>query len=323
MPNVDLPIMIVDDAKFSGAVIGRTLKNAGFKDLRTTSSAKQALSMLESRPVSVLLADWLMPEMDGLELASKVRQLDEATNHFTYIILLTAKEGDQALYQAFDQGVDDFINKSVMNQQLLPRIYAADRISAMQNRLLNENLLLVESNQRLKKHSLVDPLTGFGNLHYSINQLTATLKHARARQGAACLLVINIDNYQQLMKEHGKVILREIIVGTSRRLRQMVRPLDTVARLSNEEFAIVTHQPDSEHASAATYRRIFEALNVKTLKTSKGYVSLSASMCMSAADEQTGFPSAEKMLNVTKQQIPKARESGRLMVVRWRNPKKA
>ena len=122
MPNVDLPIMIVDDAKFSGAVIGRTLKNAGFKDLRTTSSAKQALSMLESRPVSVLLADWLMPEMDGLELASKVRQLDEATNHFTYIILLTAKEGDQALYQAFDQGVDDFINKSVMNQQLLPRI---------------------------------------------------------------------------------------------------------------------------------------------------------------------------------------------------------
>ena len=210
-----------------------------------------------------------------------------------------------------------------MNQQLLPRIYAADRISAMQNRLLNENLLLVESNQRLKKHSLVDPLTGFGNLHYSINQLTATLKHARARQGAACLLVINIDNYQQLMKEHGKVILREIIVGTSRRLRQMVRPLDTVARLSNEEFAIVTHQPDSEHASAATYRRIFEALNVKTLKTSKGYVSLSASMCMSAADEQTGFPSAEKMLNVTKQQIPKARESGRLMVVRWRNPKKA
>ena len=107
MPNADLPIMIVDDAKFSGAVIGRTLKAAGFKDIRTASSAQQGLAMLESRPVNVLIADWLMPEMDGLELAGRVRQLDEATNHFTYIMLLTAKEGDQALRQAFDQGVDD------------------------------------------------------------------------------------------------------------------------------------------------------------------------------------------------------------------------
>lgn len=323
MPNVDLPIMIVDDAKFSGAVIGRTLKNAGFKDIRTASSAPQGLAMLESRPVNVLIADWLMPETDGLELASRVRQLDEATNHATYIILLTAKEGEQALVEAFDHGVDDFINKSVMNQQLLPRIYAADRLSAMQNRLLKENQLLVESNQRLKKHSLVDPLTGFGNLHYAISRLTATIKHTQSRDGAACLLVINIDNYKTLMEEHGKAILREIIVGISRRLRQMVRPLDTVARLSNEEFAIITHQPDSEQASAGTYRRIFDSLNVKALKTSKGYVTIKASMCMSAADEDTGYPAAEKMLAITKQHIPNARESGRLMVVRWRNLKKA
>src|SRR3990167_9112091 len=140
MPNADLPIMIVDDAKFSGAVIGRTLKAAGYTDVRTASSAQQ---------------DLLMPEMDGLELAGRVRQLDESTNHFTYIMLLTAREGDQALMQAFDQGVDDFINKSAMNQQLLPRIYAADRLAGLQNRLLKENQLLVESNQRLKKNSLV------------------------------------------------------------------------------------------------------------------------------------------------------------------------
>ncbi len=324
MPNVDLPIMIVDDAKFSGAIISKTLKNAGFKDIRTASSAPQGLAMLESRPVNVLIADWLMPEMDGLELASRVRQLDEATNHATYIILLTAKEGDAALAEAFDSGVDDFINKSVMNQQLLPRIYAADRLSAFHNRLLKENQLLVESNQRLKKHSLVDPLTGFGNLHYALSRLTATMKHAQSRNdGAACLLVINIDNYKSLMAEHGKTILREIIVATSRRLRHLVRPLDTVARLSNEEFAIITHQPNGEQASAGAYRRIFDALNVKALKTSKGYVTIKASMCMSAADENTGFPAAEKMMAITKQHIPNARESGRLMVVRWRSLKKS
>lgn len=323
MPNPDLPIMIVDDAKFSGAVIGRTLKAAGFKDIRTASSAQQGLAMLESRPVNVLIADWLMPEMDGLELAGRVRQLDEATNHFTYIMLLTAKEGDQALRQAFDQGVDDFINKSVMNQQLLPRIYAADRLSSLHNRLLQENQLLVESNQRFKKHSLVDPLTGMGNGHFAIERLEATIKHAQSRQGAACVMIINIDNYQELMQQQGKNIMREIIVGTARRLRQLVRPLDVVARLSNEQFAIVTHQTDIMQANAVTYRRIYDALNVKALKTSKGFVTIKAAMCMSAADEETGFPAADKMLAITQQQIPNARETGRLMVIRWRTAKKS
>lgn len=321
MPNADLPIMIVDDAKFFGAVIGRTLKAAGFKDIRTASSAQQGLAMLESRPVNVLIADWLMPEMDGLELAGKVRQLDEATNHFTYIMLLTAKEGDQALRQAFDQGVDDFINKSVMNQQLLPRIYAADRLSCLHNRLLQENQLLVDSNQRFKKHSLIDPLTGMGNGHFAIERLSATIKHAQSRQGAACVMIINVDNYKELMKTHGKNIMREIVVGTARRLRQLVRPLDVVARLSNEQFAIVTHQTDIMQANAVTYRRIYDALNVKALKTSKGYVNIRAAMCMSAADEETGFPAADRMLAITQQQIPTARETGRLMVIRWRSAK--
>lgn len=322
MPNTDLPIMIVDDAKFSGAVIGRTLKAAGYTDVRTASSAQQALLMLEGRPVSVLIADWLMPEMDGLELASRVRTLDEATNHFTYIMLLTAKEGDQALMQAFDQGVDDFINKSAMNQQLLPRIYAADRLAGLQNRLLKENQLLVESNQRLKKNSLVDPLTGLGNQQFALERLHATIQHAQSRGGAACLMIINIDNYNTLMQQHGKIILREIMVGISRRLRQLVRPLDVVARLSNEEFAVITHQPDIGQANAVTYRRVYEALNVKALKTSKGFVQLKAAMCMSAADTETGFPAPDKMLGITKQQIEQARTIGRLMVIKWRSVKK-
>ena len=323
MPNADLPIMVVDDAKFSGAVIGRTLKGAGYQDIRMSSSARQALTMLESRPVSVLIADWLMPEMDGLELASQVRQLDEATNHFTYIILLTAKEGDQALMQAFDQGVDDFINKSAMNQQLLPRIYAADRLAGLQNRLLKENQLLVESNQRMKRNALVDPLTGMGNQQFALERLQATIAHAQSRGGAACLMVIHIDNYSALLQEHGKVILREILVGVARRLRQLVRPLDTVARLSNEEFIIITHQPDITLANAVTYRRIYDAFNVKALKTSKGFVSLKAAMCMSAADTDTGFPAPDKMLAITQQQIGQARTIGRLMVIKWRSVKKA
>ena len=86
------------------------------------------------------------------------------------------------------------------------------------------------------------------------------------------------------MKTHGKNIMREIVVGTARRLRQLVRPLDVVARLSNEQFAIVTHQTDIMQANAVTYRRIYDALNVKALKTSKGYVNIRAANTFSYND---------------------------------------
>ncbi|MCG8669638.1 MAG: response regulator [Pseudomonadales bacterium] len=322
MPNADLPILIVDDAKFSGAVIDRTLKAAGYTDVRTANSAQQGLSMLEQRPVSVLIADWLMPEMDGLELAGRVRQLDEATNHFTYIILLTAKEGSKALIHAFDNGVDDFVNKSSMNQQLLPRIYAADRIAAMQNRLLRENQLLVESNQKLRKNSLLDPLTGLGNRQYAIRKLTDTIRHSEMRGGAACLMLITIDNYEELKEQHDKEILRQVVISVTRRLRQLLRPLDIVARVSTQQFAVITHQPDLAQANASTYRRIYDALNIKEVKTEKGFIGVRAAMVMSAADSGTGFPPPEKMFSVTNGQMAQARSSGRLIVVKWRSSKK-
>ena len=81
MPNLDLPILVVDDAKFSSMVVGRTLRNAGCRDMRIANNAPAALKA-EQRPVSVLIADWLMPEMDGLQLTDQVRQQDEQNNHY-------------------------------------------------------------------------------------------------------------------------------------------------------------------------------------------------------------------------------------------------
>src|SRR5690606_27737434 len=129
MPNLDLPILVVDDAKFSSMVVGRTLRNAGYRDIRIANNAPAALKLMEERAVSVLIADWLMPEMDGLELTDRVRQQDEQDNHYTYVILLTARESVEALSEAFDRGVDDFIYKSDMTKQLIPRIFAADRMA--------------------------------------------------------------------------------------------------------------------------------------------------------------------------------------------------
>ena len=74
MPNLDLPILVVDDAKFSSMVVGRTLRNAGYRDVRIANNAPAALEFIEQRPVSVLIADWLMPEMDGPSMLCELRK---------------------------------------------------------------------------------------------------------------------------------------------------------------------------------------------------------------------------------------------------------
>ena len=190
MPNPQLSIMVVDDTKFSSAVIGHNLTRAGYADIRFANSAMDALAMHEQRPASVMVADWLMPEMDGLELTTCIRQADEQSGHYTYVVLLTAREGDNVLSQAFDRGVDDFISKSAMNEQLLPRIYAADRITQLINRLLDENRLLADNNSQLEEHNLVDKLTSLGNRRYALQRLSDVLRNVESRGGICCVLVL-------------------------------------------------------------------------------------------------------------------------------------
>ena len=88
MSYEDIPILVVDDAKFSSAIIAKALRSGGFGNVRFTNNPLQALRSLEKRPAQILIADWLMPGMDGLELSRRVKKLDETNEHFTYVMLL-------------------------------------------------------------------------------------------------------------------------------------------------------------------------------------------------------------------------------------------
>ena len=62
MSNEDIPILVVDDAKFSSTIIAKALRGAGFTNVRFTNNPLQALRSLEKKPAQILIADWLMPE---------------------------------------------------------------------------------------------------------------------------------------------------------------------------------------------------------------------------------------------------------------------
>ena len=309
MPNPQLSILVVDDTKFSSAVIGHTLSQAGYSNIRFASSAMDALRMHEEQPASVMVADWLMPEMDGLELTTRIRQTDEQSDHFTYVVLLTAREGDNVLGEAFDRGVDDFISKSSMNEQLLPRIYAADRTSQLINRLLDENRLLATNNAQLEEHNLVDRLTAIGNRRYLIQRLADVLRNVDSRGGACCLVLLGVQNLPTLTERFGPAVQQEVLRGTARRLQQLVRPTDVVARVDENAFAIVTIADEAADLKPASFRRLHDGLNLKAFKTSEGYLSIRAGMVLCTLTNRQALPDAEALLEQVESHLGEAYET--------------
>jgi len=311
MPNLDLPILVVDDAKFSSMVVGRTLRNAGYRDVRIVNNAPAALELIEQRPVSVLIADWLMPEMDGLQLTDQVRQQDEQNNHYTYVILLTAKESVAALSEAFDRGVDDFIYKSDMTKQLIPRIFAADRMADRQNTLLKANALLVENNRELESSNIIDLETGLGNTRYGRDRLSKMLRHAESRGGACAYVLCGIRNWQELKRKHPPTVMSELAIGIARRLNTLVRPIDALCRVGDNQNALMAHFPNSDHCSTTAFRRVFDGINHKAIKTTAGYISVEAGMVLCKVDAQYGTPSVPEVERTAVQGLVDAYETRR------------
>jgi len=284
MPNPHLSILVVDDAKFSSVMIGRALARAGYEDIRFANSADAALALIEQRPANVLLADWLMPEMDGLELTAQVRQQDEMSDHYTYIILLTGRDGDDVLNIAFDRGVDDFISKSAMNEQLVPRVYAADRLCGSLQRLMQENRLLTENIASLEKRNQIDPITGLGNMRYLRQKLGDSLRQVESRGGALCYLLIGLPEIASQRQRYGEQFYQELLRGVARRLQQLVRPLDTLTRLDDSHFALLALVDNPHECSPSSFKRLHEGLNIKAFKTSEGFISLKAGIALVSLD---------------------------------------
>lgn len=320
MANSRLSILVVDDAKFSSAMIGRALTQAGYLDIRYAESAHAALAQLEKRPANVVLADWMMPEIDGLELTARIRQHDELSEHYSYVILLTGREEQNALAQAFDQGVDDFISKTVMHEQLVPRVLAADRLCGTLQRLLQEKRRLTESLSDLEQRNQVDALTGLGNIRYLQQQIANTLRHVSTRKGALCYLLIGLPQAQQLQQQYGESHHRELQRNVARRLQQLVRPMDMLFRLDDQHFAVLMVVDDLSDCTPSAFKRLNENLCLKAFKTSEGFINLKAGIALVCLDARALPITAQQLMDLAGAQLPVAYSTGRIAPLRLVSP---
>ncbi len=310
MRNKDLSIIIVDDLQFSRIVVKTALKKAGYDGVRLADSATQALGMLQEQPADVVLADWMMPEMDGLELTDRIRQRDEEVGTYTAIILFTANEGIDLLVEAFEHGVDDYLRKPPNPHELAARVNAAARIAIMQNDLLETSRQMEDTIRHLEEVAMIDPLTGAGNLRFLKSQLKSNLLEASSREGGVCLVILEIDQFKDIREQKGLDVGNEVLIGLQRRLRRSVRPTDYIAKLDNGLFAILMRYTDLNNYKSSSIERIREGINQRAFKTSDGDITLTVSMGVVYYRGNEELISANEMINRTRIKLDEANDMG-------------
>ena len=260
MRKEDISIVVVDDLQFSREVVKSGLTKSGFSDIRTASSADEALYMLNQRRAHVVLADFWMPGMNGLEMTDLIRRWDENNDRYTGIVLLTAEDTASSIVVAFDRGVDDFISKSANQFELAARVYGAGRNAFRQNEMRERMRRLSDRFLRVKQYNLLDTETNLPNRSQLELHLESLIEHCVNRGGGIGLCLIDIDP--------GK---RELRLGTlktiANSMQLALRPLDMVARFSLDSFAVAVHYQDTGNFNPELFERLVNSIRRHTLQS--------------------------------------------------------
>lgn len=136
-------ILVVEDDEDFRFILERSLVKNKF-DVRSASNGEDALDILDDFKPKIIIADWMMPRMDGIQLCNILKKQEQYK--LIYFILLTAKSSLRDRVMGLDVGADDFLVKPVENQELLARIRSGIRIYNLQNEVRNieHNKALVE-----------------------------------------------------------------------------------------------------------------------------------------------------------------------------------
>jgi sigma-B regulation protein RsbU (phosphoserine phosphatase) len=141
-------ILVVDDSTPQRMVLAKLLRGWGYAVVEAASGAA-ALDILRRSDVDMILSDWVMPGMSGVEFCRAFRS--EAIPRYVYFVLLTSKSDKEDVALGLDSGADDFLTKPVNSGELRARLVAGERIVGMQEELREKNDLLSGALDQLRR----------------------------------------------------------------------------------------------------------------------------------------------------------------------------
>ena len=296
-------ILVVDDEPISRKLIESTLRKADY-GVVTVANGRAALDAMQDRFFPMVLTDWVMPEMDGVELCRAIR--DQAESSYVFIILLTSNDSQDDIIAGLEAGADEYLTKPFNRTELLARLKTGARIIELERSLRR-------ANEELARIVITDPLTGCFNRGYLSERLPAELKRAKRYREPLSIILCDVDHFKRINDKHGHQMGDEVLKRFGQFLRDGGREgIDWVARYGGEEFVLVLPNTAWRNALIAA-ERLRAELSGEAICVAAATVSVTASFGIVGFDPET--PDASKdmdlMIKAADRWLYDAKESGR------------
>ena len=230
-------VLIADDCESTLEILKQNLSQWGYEPM-LVSDGEQALRIMKS-PAGPRLAllDWNMPKIDGVSVCRELRTRSENALNYSYIIVLTAMDGEEHLVEALEAGADDYLSKPVHPRELQLRVRSGERILELQNRV-------VQTNRKLAKITTLDQLTLTLNRQSFLVRLSKEFERSLRRGHRVSVVSTDVDNLGRINEEHGLRTGDEVLKQLAERFRRAIRGYDILGRMGGQEFAVL--MPETE-----------------------------------------------------------------------------
>jgi diguanylate cyclase (GGDEF)-like protein len=241
-------VLLVDDEPDKRQLLGYALQMAGY-EVRTAEDGAEGLASAQADPPDLIITDVMMPQMDGYEMARRVRA-NQQTRFIPIIIQSAARQAAQDVRRGAEAGALGYLVDPT----------DLDLLLALARTLLEFKDYL----DSCEEAAFTDYLTGLANRRRFERQLEREVERTRRYGHPFCLLVLDIDNFKGINDTHGHDAGDECIRQLAKVLQAGTRGIDLGARLGGDEFAVLL--PETDYASgfevAERLRASIKALSV-------------------------------------------------------------
>jgi len=298
----DCGILLVEDSRTQALKIQLILEDHGYH-VTLAQDGLEAMNILLSNRISIVISDWIMPEMDGYELCRAVRRHDFGS--YVYLILLTAKDSKDDIIEGLEAGADDYLTKPVDDSELIARLTTAERVIRLESslKLRNKEIALL---------AITDPLTEIFNRGYMNTNLPKAIKRAVRYKQQLSIIICDIDHFKNVNDTYGHhmgdIILRSFAQNLNSSLR---KDIDWVARYGGEEFLIVLPETGLNGAKVVSERLRHKVSEETPDEENTIKITASFGIASLTHGEDNSYLNATELIKAADKCLYQAKEQGR------------
>ena len=288
-------ILIAEDDLTSRGMLAAVLKKSGHDVVETVNGAEALDELQKPGAPKLVILDWMMPEMEGLEVVRRVRAMESPQPPF--IVMLTSKGGKADIVAGLDAGADDYLSKPFDAMELQARMRAGQRI--------------VELQEAMAHQSTHDPLTGALNRRGILHAVEAELARVRRSPASLSVGMCDIDYFKQVNDTHGHLAGDDVLRGVVRCIQSGLREYDLIGRYGGEEFLVLA--PGSTgRTEEGLYHRLCAAVAERPMATRERGIAVTVSIGVAAA---SAGGTVDAVLAAADAALYRAKDEGRNRVV--------